>query len=230
MSRQDMDTSCFTNTKQHKDWPDFRLGITGTLAGGKSTVCSLLRGKGLPVIDTDQLAREVVSPGTETLQQLIGIFGSAILLENGAVDRKILLHKILTRPEDRKQIEDILHSAIFIRMSEWLCEQKKLGNGIVAVEVPLLFEKGWNRFFNLTLAVLTPISTALHRLQKKRGVAQETANQLLNLQMGNEQKAQLADYVIWNDGTEEELKKKVNEFWHWLQQKTTGNQDDFFDL
>lgn len=229
MSSQDTHTSFGNNAQQHKDWPNFRLGITGTIAGGKSTVCNLLREKGLPIIDTDQLAREVVSPGTKTLQKLVGIFGPAILLRNGTVDRKILLHKILAWPEGRRQVEDILHPAIFAHMSDWLCEQKKLGNEIVAVEVPLLFEKGWNRFFNLALAVLTPISTAIQRLQKKRGVTQKTARQLLNLQMENERKAQLADYVIWNDGTEEELKKKVNEFWRWLQQKTTGNQADPFE-
>jgi len=230
MSSQDRHTSALNNAQHPTDWPDFRLGITGTIAGGKSTVCNLLKEKGLPIIDTDRLAREVVSPGTNILQKLVDILGPEILLANGAADRKIILEKILARPEDRKQVEDILHPAIFTRMSDWLCEQKSLGNEIVAVEVPLLFEKGWNRFFNLALAVLTPVSTALQRLQKKRGLAQETAEQLLKLQMGNEQKAQLADYVIWNDGTEEELKEKVDVFWRWLRQKTTGGQADSFEL
>lgn len=230
MSSHDTRTSSWNKTQQHKDWPDFRLGITGTIAGGKSTVCNLLKEKGLPIIDTDQLAREVISPGTNNLQKLVGIFGQAILLEDGAVDRKIMLNKILASREDRKRVEDILHPAIFARMSDWLCEQKSQGNEIVAVEVPLLFERGWDRFFNLTLTVLTPVSTALQRLHRKRGLAQETARQLLDLQMKNEQKAHLADYVIRNDGTKEELKKKVDEFWCWLQQKTTGSQDDSFEL
>lgn len=230
MSSHDTHTSFWNKAQPHKDWPNFRLGITGTIAGGKSTVCNLLKGKGLPILNTDQLAREVVSPGTNTIQKLIDTFGTAILSENGTVDRKIMLNRILACAEDRRHLEGILHSAIFARMSDWLCEQKSLGNEIVAVEVPLLFEKGWNSFFNLTLAVLTPVSTALQRLQNKRGLSEETAGQLLHLQMGNEQKAQLANYVIWNDGTKEELGKKVDEFWRWLRQKTTDGHADLFEL
>lgn len=221
MSSDDHKTHFLPLPETLHPWPNLVLGITGTVAGGKSTVCDILKARGLPIIDTDQLAKEAVTPGTDILKQLVNVFGIEILLKDGTLNRKMMLIKILDSPMARKQVEDILHPHIFQKMSQWLNEQKKLGNEMAGVEVPLLFEKGWGSLFHRTLAVLAPLHIALERLQKNRGLSKETAERLINIQMSNEEKAKLADYVIWNDGTREELGQKVEAFWKWLQE-TSG--------
>lgn len=186
------------------------VGLTGNIACGKSTVAQMLRTLGLPVVDADQVARDVVLPGGPTLAEIAREFGAEILLADGSLDRAALRLRVFQDEAKRRRLEQILHPAIAARSREQFQKHLSAGAKLVIYEATLLFEAGRQSDFDGVLVV-----TCEHPAQKSRVLARdktlssELADQIIGAQMPQAEKVRLATWVIKNDGSVEDLQAKV---------------------
>ncbi|KAK9383784.1 dephospho-CoA kinase-domain-containing protein [Kockiozyma suomiensis] len=200
------------------------LGLTGGIATGKSTVSSMLGAPpySFPIIDADEIAREVVFPGTSGYKQIVAYFGPKIpdlLLDPDNQQRRFLNRPALGRyvfgnDDERKVLNHITHPQVRRSMLRkilvnWLVR----GSDIVILDIPLLFEARFDMFCGKTLVVACAPETQRERLLKRDGgiLSEKEAEQRIDAQMSIEKKAWLADIVIWNDEDLDELKHKVNQ-------------------
>lgn len=193
------------------------IGLTGGIATGKSTVARLLAARGLTVIDADQVAREVVQPGEEALNDIVHLFGEDMLQEDGTLDRKRLGKRIFGDSEARKQLEAILHPRIRKRMMEKIQNALKTHHDPIIVDVPLLFETGWDRLTDANIVVTAPPDVQLKRLMARDTLSEEEAKQRIQAQWPLEEKVKRADWVIDNHGDLNFLNHEVDrliEQWH----------------
>lgn len=187
------------------------IGLTGGIATGKSTVSSMFAEQGIPVIDADQLAREVVQPGEPAYEQIIAAFGEKILQEDGTLNRKHLGEIVFSDEAKRKQLNGIVHPAIRERMIEQRDAFIKSGESLVVLDIPLLFESKLEHFADLTVVVYVDEQIQLERLMKRNDFTKKEALQRMEAQMPIKEKARLADVVIDNNGTIEQTKKQLEE-------------------
>ena len=197
--------------KRSSNWPAGVIGLTGGIASGKSTVGRMLSEQDFPVIDTDRLAKEVVEPGKPALEELVRAFGREILTGNKTLDRRRMLEVILTDADARQLAEKIIHPRVFKRMDQILQHLAASGDNIVIVEVPLLFEAGWQDLFDYVVTVLAPESLCVKRLIKCKEISRDTAYKWMATQILQEVKAGRSDYVIHNNAGLDELRIKVND-------------------
>jgi dephospho-CoA kinase len=197
--------------KRSSNWPAIVVGLTGGIASGKSTVGRMLSEQDFPVIDTDDLAREVVEPGKPALEELVKTFGREILRDNGTLDRRRMLDVILTDADARQLVEKIIHPYVFKRMDQILQQLAASGNNIVIVEVPLLFEAGWQDFFDYVITVLAPEPLCIKRLTKCKKISHDMASKWMATQIPQEVKAKRSDYIVHNNAGLNELQIKVND-------------------
>ena len=205
------------------------VGLTGGIATGKSAVSSLLKAKGIPIVDADILAREVVAPGTAGLKSIIKAFGDDILLPDGTLNRKKLGSIIFNDETKRKQLNGIVHPAVRKAMLWGVFKAWITGNKLCILDVPLLIEGGtvnWvgsvvvvHWYALLSHVVLLPLTkclrsspeTQLERLMKRDGSTREEASSRIASQMFIEDKVKYADYPIDNSGSLEQLTEKVDQ-------------------
>ncbi len=197
-----------------------KVGLTGGIATGKSTVASIFRRMGVPVIDSDAIAREVVEPGTEGYKRVVEAFGPEILDGNGRVDRRRLGALVFSSPDRRRLLESILHPLITERIHGELERHRRRGADVVVVEVPLLFEKGLDRQMDFTVVVYAPEDVQLKRLMERDGLSEEEARARIRSQMPVDEKAKLADYVIENTGSLKELEEQTRWVLEQVRRKT----------
>jgi len=197
------------STKTGKRARPFTVAVTGIPGSGKSTVCGIIETLGIPAIRADDLAREVVTPGSPALSLLNERFGPALLRRDGTLDRKALLDLILDDHCAKRDVEAVIHPAVRKRLADMLEQLATGGNVLVAVEVPLLFEAGWEAEFDYVVAVTAPIDTCIERLMNRKDITREVAERLIGLQMAQDEKARLADTVIVNDSTLKYLQDEV---------------------
>lgn len=189
------------------------LGLTGGIACGKSTVAELLVRRGAILIDADRLAREVVEPGSPTLEEVVRQFGQAVLKEDGSLDRKRLGEIVFTNPGLRKRLEGILHPPIRQIIKERMADAEQSHPGrLVVVDIPLLYESGMEHLVSEIMVVYIPKELQLERLINRDLLTREQAEQRLNAQMPIEDKKLLADIVIDNSGGIEQTERQVDEF------------------
>lgn len=194
------------------------LGITGNIASGKSTIAGAFAKLGAALVDADQLARDVVAPGSPTLQQLVERFGAEILLANGQLDRERLGRIIFADAAARQDLNRIMHPAIGRLALERLRQlKKKAGIPLVVYEAPLLFEAGAEGRVDQVLVVKIDPQIQLQRLMQRDGLDELAAQQRIAAQMSQEEKLARADYVIDNSGTVEEALRQVEQLWSKLQ-------------
>jgi dephospho-CoA kinase len=190
------------------------IGLTGSIATGKSTVASLLVDRGAILIDADRIAREVVLPGSPVLTQVADRFGQAVLLGDGSLDRKKLGEFIFGDAASRKDLEGILHPPIRAIMKERMQRHElEYPEKLVVVDVPLLFESKLQHMFTEIMVVYVPAAIQLERLIHRDQLTEEKAISRLNSQMSIEEKKKLADIVIDNSGTIQETEQQVTQFW-----------------
>jgi dephospho-CoA kinase len=212
--------------KRSSNWPAKVIGLTGGIASGKSTVGRMLSEHDFPVIDTDRLAKEVVEPGKPALEELVKAFGREILRGNGTLDRRRMLDVILTDADARHHVEKIVHPHVFKRMDQILQHLAASGNNIVIVEVPLLFEAGWQDLFDYLVTVVASKPLCIKRLTKRKEICHEMASKWMATQISQEVKAKRSDYVVHNNAGLDELQIKVNDLakvLKHLHSKTSGN-------
>lgn len=194
-------------------WPNLCVAVTGSLGSGKSTVTGLFGQKGLPVIDCDRLARKVTAGGTPGIDMLVKALGHGLLLPDNTLNRQLLLEIILDDPASRARLEAVVHPLVLEEMNRQLQELASSGHETVVVEVPLLFEVGWHHLFQLTVMVIAPESICIERIMARNRVSREMAHKWMELQMDQEAKEKMADFIIRNDGDMAQLEQRVTELW-----------------
>lgn len=174
------------------------VGLTGGIATGKSTVAQMFVDKGIPVIDTDTIARDLLHKGTDPHAAVVDAFGNDILLTDGQINRKMLGRIIFGDPNKRKTLNDIVHPHVLRIVETEIERYKELGQPIVVVDVPLLFESGFDEVCDKTIVVYTSPEQQLKRLVERDVIQTEYAQMKIAAQMSVEDKAKRADYVIDN--------------------------------
>ena len=183
-----------------------RIGLTGGIASGKSTVAELFAARGVTVLDTDRIAREVVEPGQPALAALVQALGSDILSEDGRLDRALLRRRIFADPAARRAVEDILHPAIL----EELGRQSVVAPGPYQVlVVPLLVEGDRAGLVDRVLVVDCPEELQVERLMNRDGETRKGALAMLAAQVSRRERLAAADDVIVNDGPAGDLERQV---------------------
>ena len=174
-------------------------GLTGGIGMGKSTAAGLLRKRGIAVVDSDELAREVVEPGQPALAEIQREFGGEMLDADGRLRREELAGLVFASNEARRKLEAILHPEIRAAREKLLLKWRKEGRTAAVAVIPLLFETGASDRFDETICVAcTPISQ-LQRL-RARGWTDKQNGERLAAQMPSEKKMLLSDYVVWTEG------------------------------
>jgi len=185
------------------------LGLTGGVGMGKSTAARLLKKAGLPVVDSDDLAREAVQPGTEGLAEIADEFGEGFLKPDGSLDRDKMASTVFQDQAARKQLELIIHPRVRAvwenRIEQWREQKRPVG----VVVIPLLFEVGVQDSFDAVLCVASTASTQRSRLRGRNWSDDQIAARIA-AQMDIAQKMDLADHVLWNEGTPDQLGEQLN--------------------
>ncbi len=190
-----------------------RVGLTGGIASGKSTVAAILQELGAVVIDADQLARDVVAKGTPGLAQVVEAFGEDLLTEDGELDRPKMAAIVFGDEDRRRQLERILHPLIGAA-SRVLEEAAKAEGHLVVNDIPLLAEAGLAGLFDHVIVVDVPVEEAVRRMVHDRGWTVEDALARVAAQATREERLALATRVIDNSGTLEQLREQVEQVFH----------------
>lgn len=185
-----------------------RVGLTGGIASGKSTVSGILRELGAVVIDSDQLAREVLSPGTPGLAAVVDVFGPDVLAEDGSLDRPKLGAIVFADLERRRELEAITHPLIGAA-SKALEEQARAEGHLTVHDIPLLVEAGMATQFDAVVVVDVPVEVQVERMVELRGMTREDAEARIAAQASREERLAAATHVIENTGTLDELRARV---------------------
>lgn len=191
----------------------YLVGLTGGIASGKSYVASLLGELGASTVDADQVAREVVVPGSAGLVQVVGAFGYEILLPSGELDRIKLGNIVFVDTEKRIELEKILHPLIKERTSKLFSEQV---SDIVVYAVPLLVEANVDYPFDAIITVEAGVENQVARLMNSRQMAEADARARIGAQTSSAERRARANYVIDSSGTKEQTRLQVAEVWKQL--------------
>lgn len=185
------------------------LGLTGGIGSGKSVVAAMFRDLGAVVLDADQVARDVVSPGTTGLQELVERFGTEILGPDGGIDRAMLGKKVFADPQARADLEAIVHPRVYFTICDWVDQVRMEGAPLAVIEIPLLFETQAHFPIDATICVLAGRAEQIERAKKRSNYDDQTLQGILDAQMDPADKSKLADHVIDNNGTLEETRRQV---------------------
>jgi dephospho-CoA kinase len=192
------------------------IGITGGIASGKSTVTGMLRNRGYAVIDADIVAREVVEPGEDAYKKIVAHFGKKVIGSNAFLDRQLLGEIIFNDDKERAVLNEIVHPAVRLRMNEKKAAYITEGRNTVFFDIPLLFESKLEHLVEKTMLVYVDQVTQLKRLMHRNNYKKEEAMARINSQMLIEDKKDLADIIIDNNGsvaeTEMQLQKVLNKW------------------
>ena len=192
-----------------------RVGLTGGIGSGKSEVSRRLAARGAPIIDADLAARDVVQPGTPGLGEIAAVFGPRVLRPDGSLDREQLGQLVFADPGLRAKLNAIVHPLVHERMRQ-LAEQAIAAAGPAAIivhDVPLLAENGLGRGFDTVLVVDAPDDQRVQRLTATRGMTAAHAQDRMAAQASRQQRLAIADIVIDNSGTLDDLDRRVDEVW-----------------
>lgn len=189
------------------------IGLTGGIGSGKSTVTALLRRRGVPVLDADEIVRELQRPGAEGLSRLVEAFGPGILEPSGELDRAALGRLVFADQEARRRVEAILHPLVRERMAAQQAAAEARGAGIVVHDIPLLFEAREPSSFDATVLVYAPPEVQRKRLIELRGMTPADAEARIRAQLPMAEKRRRATYVIDNTGSLEQLESEVDRVW-----------------
>ncbi|TXL62505.1 dephospho-CoA kinase [Cerasibacillus terrae] len=182
----------------------FAIGLTGSIASGKSTVSLMFDDLNIPVIDADKIAREVVLPGEKAYQDIVQAFGKEILRKDRTLDRKKLGEIVFTSEEKRTKLNNLIHPAIRKRMIEKRDGYIEAKEKAVVLDIPLLFENKLTSFVDKTIVVYVDEEVQLNRLMARDQYTEEEAKNRINSQLSLNEKVKMADAVIDNNGTKRE--------------------------
>jgi len=188
-----------------------KIGLTGGIGAGKTVVSDYFQHLGVAVLDTDIIAREVVQPGSEVLQQLAQCFGNDILNPAGALQRERLRAKVFSDPTKKQTMEDIIHPAIRQRLLQQL---ETLASAATSpyciIVIPLLLEKNWQALVDRVLLVLAPEQEKIKRIKARQEISHDEIQQIMLAQASDDQRRAIADDILDNDGNIEQLHRQID--------------------
>ena len=190
-----------------------KIGLTGGIASGKSTVMGLLKAMGLATISLDEISRQILLPRTSGYLEVLSFFGSSILLPSGEIDRPALGKIIFSDAKKRKRLESITHPLILQEMEREISQLEKAGEEVVIVEVPLLVETGMIDEFDQIWLVYADEEEQLKRLIARDGLKTEDARLRLKAQLSLQDKQAYADEIVYNTGDLQTVKNQLINLW-----------------
>ena len=190
------------------------LALTGGIGSGKSTVSGLLAEKGAVIIDADAITRELQQPGTPVFDAIVERFGDAVVAADGTLDRPALASVVFGDEQARKDLEGIVWPAVGAEMARRLAELADT-DAVVLYDVPLLVESGRAGFGGVIVVDVDP-ELAVERLVRQRGMSEDDARARIANQASREERRALADVVIDNSGSPDDLRRRVDEVWEWI--------------
>jgi dephospho-CoA kinase len=189
------------------------VGLTGGIGSGKSTVARLLEKRGAVVFDADLLAREAVAPGTPGHAAVIERFGADVLAPGGELDREALASIVFADPSARRDLEQIVHPEVRRLFAEG-SEAYRDTDRVVVFSAPLLVESGMHTAFEILVVVSATVATQIERLMRQRGMSEASIRARIDAQAPLEDKAAVADFIVDNEGTLDELESQVERLWN----------------
>ncbi len=199
-----------------------RVGLTGGIASGKSTVSAILAELGAVIIDADALAREVVEKGTPGLAAVVAEFGNDLLTPEGDLDRPAMGTLVFNDEGARKRLEAIVHPLVFERIVD--VETHAPAGALVVHDIPLLAESGRADTFDAVIVVDTPAEVQVERMLRDRGWTREDAESRMSAQATRDDRNAIATYLIENTGTLEDLRRRVTEVFEGLVASGSGGK------
>ena len=175
------------------------IGLTGSVASGKSTVTSWIVERGIAVYDADHVVHSLLAAGGQAVPDIIARFGKSILVDDGGIDRKKLGNHVFEHPQDRKTLESILHPMVRHHRDRFLADNRRFGSKIVVLDVPLLFETGGDELCDFVVVVYAGEDTIWRRGLARLGMTEKKLAGILKTQMPAIEKCQRADFVLDTD-------------------------------
>lgn len=194
------------------------VGLTGGIGSGKTTVARMLVQRGAIVFDADSLAREAVAPGTPALDAIIERFGADVLAPGGELDREALASLVFADPAARRDLEAIVHPEVRRLFAEG-CERYADTDSVVVFSAPLLVETGMHTAFHVLMVVWTSVDSQVARLMRGRAMSEEQIRARIAAQAPLEEKVAVADVLIDNEGSLEDLERRVDDAWRDLRER-----------
>jgi len=189
------------------------VGLTGGIGSGKSTVARLLEKRGAVVFDADLLAREAVEPGTPGHAAVMERFGADVLAPGGELDREALASIVFADPAARRDLEQIVHPEVRRLFAEG-SEAYRDTDRVVVFSAPLLVETGMHTAFEILVVVSATVATQIERLMRQRGMSEPSIRARIDAQAPLEDKAAVADFLVDNEGSLDELESQVEQLWN----------------
>jgi dephospho-CoA kinase len=189
------------------------IGLTGGIGSGKSTVSQFLADLGAVIIDADKIGHEVYLPDTVCWQELVKMFGNRILTADNTIDRKKLGIIVFNNPAEMKRLNSVVHPLMFEMAKQKIDDYRRQGVKIVVLDAPILYETNWTSLVDEVWVVVSNEANVIKRAVARTGLPEEQIRARIRSQMSNEERIKRAQVVIHNDGTAEDLKKKVKELW-----------------
>lgn len=185
------------------------IGLTGGIGSGKSTVARILQKYGAKVIFADDVAKELTEPDMPAYRKIIEYFGTGIIGDDGRINRKKLADMVFSDKEELKRLNEITHSFVAERIVGLVDEYRRSGSEIVTVEAIVPIEHGFLDVVDTVWVVLAGETVRIERIMKRSGLTYEEARKRIQSQMTDEMYMSIADQIIYNDGTPDELERKV---------------------
>lgn len=188
-----------------------RVALTGGIATGKSHVRAVFDALGVPTIDADVLAHEAVAPGSPAFEAVKARFGPAVFDARGALDRKKLGDVVFADPQARKDLEAIIHPGVVEAIARWFSSLDQSANSFAIADVPLLYEAGRERDYDIVIVTACEPATQIRRVMARDGISEAEARQRIAAQLPIEDKVRRADHVIRTDGLLASTNAQVHE-------------------
>ncbi|MBW1697886.1 MAG: dephospho-CoA kinase [Deltaproteobacteria bacterium] len=196
-----------------------KVAVTGSAGSGKSIVCEHCKQRGLNVISTDWLARRLVAQNSPLLKAIVNHFGNKVIGPDGCLDRRKLRQIITADEKQRDALQQLIHPEIIAQMNAEIDELEKKGKPLVVVEIPLLFEAGLEKHFDMIVVVAADKELKIQRLMQRDHVTRNEAKALVQIQLPDSEKVKHADFIILNNDSIEQLIRETDRFIRSLNQK-----------
>ena len=187
----------------------FKIGVTGGIGSGKSAACTVFAHLGVPVLYADDIAKEISSTDTTVRKKIITLVGESAFQPDGSLNRTFIASKMFADKSIQRQVESFIHPRVEKEIERRTQEFKHRGERMVIVEAALIFEAGLNKNFDAVIVLDADESERINRVRKRDAVSEETVRSRMTAQWDVKKKLEKADYVIYNNGTVEELESKV---------------------
>ena len=201
-----------------------KVGITGAIGTGKSEVTRILRARGYPVIDADQVARRLTETSAEIREALRRRFGAGIFDEQGNLRRRELAQVVFRDPAALRDLNAIVHPGMIEEIRREMGRLANEGRSPVFVEAAVIYEAGMEKLFDVVAVVAADLPEAVRRVTRRNGLSEQEVWDRYRSQIPLEEKIRRADYVIWNNGTLWDLEREVERFLVWLKERGDGRE------